>query len=84
MLRVARELFRIWVVLSLGWVLGCLWFLDFSCFFKFSSGPWCDWWVLSPLASSDYVRVLAITFGIPAFVLALGSALVWALKGFRD
>jgi hypothetical protein len=82
-LRITRGLFRLWLVFSLAWIVGCLWILDFSCFFKFTSGPWCDYWIVYPLTSSTYVKYLAVTFGVPLGALVLGSALVWAFRGFR-
>jgi hypothetical protein len=57
--------------------------LGFQLFFEFSSGPWCDWWVVYPLASSNYVRVLAIALGIPVGVLVFGMAVAWACNGFQ-
>jgi hypothetical protein len=49
-LRVARGLFRLWLVLSVLWIGG----------------------------------VGVVTWRVPpAFLLALGSALVWAFRGFR-
>jgi hypothetical protein len=55
-LRVARGLFRLWLVLSVLWIGGVV-----------------------------FVRHgILLALVPPAFVLALGSALVWASKGFRE
>jgi len=79
--RAFSRLFRLWLVASILWVGTCLWQIDYSCFF--GSFPWCDWWVVRPLLSSTYVQVLAITFGVPAGILALGWATRWVVAGFR-
>ena len=55
-LRVARGLFRLWLVLSVLWIGGVV-----------------------------FVRHgILLALVPPAFVLALGLALVWASKGFRE
>jgi hypothetical protein len=107
-LRVARGLFRLWLILSVLWVGGVG-------YVTWSKPPVYDFdWVLpselpsieelnkrlnEPFDPDLYLRekkdeqrraaikaiwlASAIAFVPPAFVLALGSALIWALRGFR-
>jgi hypothetical protein len=77
-----RGLFRLWLLASVLWVGGCLWLLDYSCFF--GAYPWCNWWVVRPLLSSTYAEVLAKTFGPPVILFLIGYALLWIGRGFRS
>jgi len=69
-LRVARGLFRLWLVLSVLWI---------------GSVPFMPWLYHTPGAiGENLILGMSITaFFPPLFVLALGSALVWAFRGFR-
>jgi hypothetical protein len=105
-LRVARGLFRLWLVLSVLWIGG----VAFVTWRDFPEEPWGlhDPIVeeTAPAASSkprsdqfnpdEYLAFKAaeerrsaiwhaslLAFLPPALVLALGSALVWAFRGFR-
>jgi hypothetical protein len=107
-LRIARGLFRLWLVLSVLWIGGVA-------VMTWSRPPVYDFdWVLpselpsieeankrlnEPFDPDLYLRekrdeerraaikaiwhASLIAFLPPAFVLALGSALVWAFRGFR-
>ena len=95
-LRVARGLFRLWLVLLLLWIGGVgvmtwrtfpsipepvLWGarqVDPSTGREFAGTPP---WVIERRAAVQSAAVLAIV--PPALVLALGSALLWAFRGFR-
>ena len=71
-LRVARGLFRLWLVLSVLWIggVGVMTWLDVT---SRSRGlAWADTWFASVVAVVP-----------PVLLLALGSALVWAFRGFR-
>jgi len=74
-------LFTLWLLASSLWVGMCLSQIDYSCFF--GSHPSCESWVARPFLSSTYVQVLAITFGVPLAILALGLATRWIMAGFR-
>jgi hypothetical protein len=91
----ARGLFRLWLILSVLWIGGVGWvtWKDFpddwvrvceqgeppiSCLppgFVIDPRPW---WADPAIHRGIVLAVVA-----PAFVLALGSALVWAFRGFR-
>jgi hypothetical protein len=99
-LRVARGLFRLWLVLSVLWIGGVgyvTWqtlptVLPTICDVPASERPdWgvdCSWLsrAKDKLGDEEGIHIQhGILFALvpPAFVLALGSALVWAVKGFR-
>ena len=71
-LRVARGLFRLWLVFLVLWIgaVGVVlwWAWDWG-----DEGPELDYWL----------RAGVLAFAPPVLVLALGSALVWAFRGFR-
>jgi hypothetical protein len=73
-LRVARGLFRLWLLLSALWVAGAEEYPAAKA-------------AASKAAAEDRRAVIwhfsLLAFLPPAFVLALGSALVWAFRGFR-
>jgi hypothetical protein len=98
-LRVARGLFRLWLVLSVLWI-GGVGVVTWQTFPE-------DWGANDPIVERpsapstgmfddlipkhgdkerwEAIRLASVIALLPpAFVLALGSALVWALKGFRD
>ena len=72
-LRVARGLFRLWLVLSVLWVAGVA-FVTWQTFLVIPT-------TILSLAFLPPAFVLALL--PPVFVLALGSALVWAFRSFR-
>jgi hypothetical protein len=102
-LRVARGLFRLWLILSVLWIGGVgihAWrtlapvkvepvaILQAYAIWKNCSGePPRDNelevapWVIAQCKEIRFASLLA--FLPPAFLLALGSALLWALRGFR-
>jgi hypothetical protein len=101
-LRVARGLFRLWLVLSVLWI-GGVGIMTWRTFAALSQSdrswlraeilkncpegpevaPWDTTppWLTEPCKDIRFAPVLALV--PPVFVLALGSALVWALIGFR-
>jgi hypothetical protein len=69
-MKVARGLFRLWLILSVLWIGGVVLLM----------------WTEFPDDSAIWFRqasVFALLPLPPAFVLVLGSALVWAFRGFR-
>ena len=106
-LRIARGLFRLWLVLSVLWI-GGVGVVTWRTFPVLPVPEWytppcelpanerSDDWDCSWLArvkdqlTMDKEQRAALQSAIllalvpPAFVLALGSALVWASKGFRE
>ena len=89
-LRVARGLFRLWIVLSAVWIL----FVIARTWFDITHPILTDTEVGLPPGMFDDLIIAgrannALKFGAalallpPAVVLALGSALVWAFRGFR-
>ena len=68
-LRVPRGLFRLWLVLSVLWIGGV------------GVVAWMEG--RSEGLSSEKLAFLVALLVLPAFVLALGSALAWAFRGFR-
>jgi hypothetical protein len=102
-LRVARGLFRLWLVLSVLWIGGVgvvIWRtfpeeeLPSICDLPANerSEDWdCSWlaWVKEHTVYMEKKQRAAAESGMllalipPAFLLALGSALVWAVRGFR-
>ena len=75
-LRVARGLFRLWLVLSVLWIGGV------GVWTWLTAKNQAYWGGLSSIEKVWVAVVLALV--PPAFVLALGLALVWASKGFRE
>jgi hypothetical protein len=89
-LRVARGLFRLWLVLSVLWIGG----VAVETWWTFPPNEWVDYetGLRAPYQIRDmfddparaairFASILALV--PPALLLALGSALVWALRGFR-
>jgi hypothetical protein len=86
-LRIPRGLFRLWLVLSVLWIAGVGIYAWWS--FPTEVPPW------AASSPSEVASLLAedrrsaiweaslLAVLPPAFVLALGSALVWAFRGFR-
>jgi len=93
-LRVARGLFRLWLVLSVPWIGG----VGVVAWQNFPTAPA---WLTAEEAESEsmppsvsqrleterwevgrYASI--VTLAPPVFVLALGSALLWAVRGFRQ
>ena len=70
-LRVARGLFRLWLVLSVLWI-GVV-----------GLATWRIAWRIADPAAFVLAEVLPLALVPPVFVLALGSALMWAFRGFR-
>jgi hypothetical protein len=94
--RVARGLFRLWLVLSVLWIggVGVMTWRTFPIDTWRAAPPPPAGYVLDPrptsyIAALDKERCAAIQSAIlmalapPALVLALGSALIWAFRGFR-
>ena len=93
-LRVARGLFRLWLVLSVLWISG-VGVVTWQTF------PVADWVAVPPSpgelqsiedanaaiqrAAIENAVQSAVVLALvpPAFLLALGSALIWAIRGFR-
>jgi hypothetical protein len=99
-LRVARGLFRLWLVLSVLWIGGVVFVTlrDASPFYLTCDRPppdrpnpctWFDEFKVNLVEEANSIDRASVQNGIllalvpPAFVLALGSALVWAFRGFR-
>jgi hypothetical protein len=88
-LRVARGLFRIWVVASIVWLVGWLWYVWATCKTDNERLLYCytsffdDWMQRGDFTFWYYAKLIATGMVVPIVVLALGSALVWAFKGFR-
>jgi len=96
-LRVARGLFRLWLVLSVVWIGGValLTWRDYPDGWvrvceRGAFPPYRDClpegFVIDPRpfrADPAITRGIIVAVVPPAFVLALGSALVWAFRGFR-
>ena len=72
-----RGLFRLWLVLSVLWIGGvvCLTWHDLQ---LPRSGPFNDL-----IADAVIGRGIKVALIPPVVILAIGSALVWAFKGFR-
>jgi hypothetical protein len=107
--RIARGLFRLWLVLSVLWIGGVgvvTWWTNegwdwdaFSLAKSQEKNPPPPGFVIDPkpdatgaeLEVAPWIvrRDAAVRFGVilalvpPVFLLALGSALVWAFRGFR-
>jgi hypothetical protein len=101
--RIARGLFRLWLVLSVLWIgaVGVVtwrtwetppWSLPSICDVPANerSEDWdCSWFARVEAEFMDedqrarWATAILLALLPPAFVLALGSALVWALRGFR-
>ena len=96
-LRVERGLFRLWLILSVLWI-GGVGIAEWRTFIypkivvceeveATAPESWClprslaDPQNKDQLAAFQFALVLALV--PPVFVLALGSALVWAFRGFR-
>jgi hypothetical protein len=111
-LRVARGLFRLWLILSGLWIAGvgvmtwstfprselpsycelpanqraedfdCSWLAQVKRDWSVTLNPKVPSWAVGPEREAIRFAILLVLIP-PAFVLALGSALVWALRGFR-
>jgi hypothetical protein len=105
-LRVARGLFRLWLVLSVLWVVGVgvvtwhtfPWLPEWATLPSICDLPaserseeWdCSWLarvkaqlVMDKEQRAALLSAILLALVPPAFALALGSALMWALRGFR-
>jgi hypothetical protein len=99
-LRVARGLFRLWLVLSVLWIGGvalATWrdpiYNEVAVCEEVEAPPPGSClprsWVLKLQPFTDKTRREVVQFALvlalipPVFVLALGSALAWAFRGFR-
>jgi hypothetical protein len=86
-LRIARGLFRLWLVLTVLWIGGVGIYAWWS--FPMEVPPWAAFesevasFVLAEDRRSAIWDASLRAFLPPAFVLALGSALMWAFRGFR-
>ena len=110
-LRIARGLFRLWLVLSVLWIGGvgvvtwrtfpvselpsycdlpanersedvdCSWLGRVKSYLEHLD-PRIPYWAFGPEREATWFAIL-LALAPPAFVLALGKALVWALRGFR-
>ena len=78
-----RGLFRLWVVFSIGWIIGIGWSHRLDCAFGQYSAPWCVGYGQDPYVMEYAVRVHALVFGVPALTLLAGLALIWVANGFR-
>jgi hypothetical protein len=90
-LHVERGLFRLWLVLSVLWIGGVgvvtwpafdpakLWEHPYTGYFDpeayLEDRPQPEGWYA--------VQAAVLSFAPPVFVLALGSALMWVVRGFR-
>jgi hypothetical protein len=88
-LRVARGLFRIWIIASIVWLVGWLWYVWATCIptagnelLLCYTSFFDDWMTAVPLTFLDYASIIATGMVVPIVVLAFGSALVWAFSGF--
>jgi len=74
-LRVARGLFRLWLVLSVLWIGGV------------GIGTWRtltkDEFILPSTREEEVRRASFIALAPPIFTLGFGSALIWAFRGAR-
>jgi hypothetical protein len=80
-LRVARGLFRLWLVLSVLWV-GVVTWWTFPSALSMLLDPEVPPWAVEPARDAVWFATLLALIP-PAFVLALGAALLWAFRGFR-
>ena len=83
-MRLARGLFRLWIVAFVLWTIFWAATLDLSC--VLSRGPWCEYRgprIGIMVAMGMDTRGAVIVFVFPFIVLAIGAALVWAFRGFR-
>lgn len=88
-MNVRRGLFRLWIVASVVWVAIWFTFIWATCtthangqvtFCSTDFSGWQSEW--GGFTFWDYARIAEIALGIPVLILALGSALLWALSGF--
>jgi len=86
---VRRGLFRLWIVAGVLWIVGWLVFIWTTCS-VFANGQaafcytdfsgWQTEW--GGFTLWDYARIAEVALGVPALVLAVGWATLWALSGF--
>ena len=94
--RVARGLFRVWLVVSVMWICAAgavTWWATWDPWGVVSETP-PDWakpepgepgpHVLSPDVLSRVQTTAEIALIPPALTLVFGAALGWAIRGFRD
>ena len=93
-----RGLFRIWIVASLIWFVGWLWYVRATCIQSVAAGKqgtsivqfcytslYSDWMGQpQDFTFWDYASIGATGIGIPFAVLILGGGILWAADGFRS
>jgi hypothetical protein len=96
-LRVTRGLFRLWLVLSVLWIGGVAvetwWTFPVKEWLSPPSElpvpPWefdPEKWLASRLAEERHAAIRfasVLALAPPALIFAFGSALIWAIRGFR-
>jgi len=79
-----RGLFRVWIVLSVAWVIVIGYADDLPCTFGVRlSAPWCAGYGRDPYVWQYAWKVHLLAFGIPIAALVVGAGIGWALNGFR-
>ena len=65
-----RGLFRLWVLISVAWIMG--WLISFA--IEFIEGTW---------TNRDFLAMAVILFGPPIALLLVAVATIWAFRGFE-
>ena len=79
-----RGLLRLWLVLSVVWIVFVGWATNVKCAFGPVSVSWgCHGYGRDPYAWESAWPILVEVFGIPLAVLVIGAGLVWAMRGFK-
>ena len=76
-----RGLLRVWIVLSIWWII----IVGYACAFgvRFLA-PWCVGYAHDPYAWQSAWPIHALAFGVPIVALVMGASIVWAANGFRS
>jgi hypothetical protein len=83
-MNISRGLFRIWIVLAAGWIMVVGYADDLPCAFGVTfSAPWCVGYAHDPYAWQSAWPIHVLVFAVPIAALAVGTALTWAINGFR-
>jgi hypothetical protein len=81
-----RELLKLWLIASVGWIGACIWPVDSNCFFE--PYPWCKLWAFPMtkyyIPSDAQVEILAMIISTPAAILTIGTAILWTAKRARQ
>jgi hypothetical protein len=80
-----RGLLRLWLVLSVIWIIVVGWSENVRCAFGALSVWWgCHGYGRDPYAWESAWPTHVVVFGVPLAILVIGACLFWAMNGFKS